>query len=58
MKCTASGMVMINVNVPERYIEDMDKLVNAKFYPNRSELIRFAIRDLVNKEGKMCHKRV
>ena len=36
--------------VPEQYIEGLEKLVASNLYPNRSEAIRIAIRDLLKRE--------
>lgn len=43
-------MKMITLYVPETYLKALDQLVGEKFYPNRAEAIRVAIRDLVNEE--------
>jgi Arc/MetJ-type ribon-helix-helix transcriptional regulator len=43
-------MRLIAVHLPERIIEDIQKLVNRGLYPNRSEAIRIAIRDLLKRE--------
>ncbi|MEM0489441.1 MAG: ribbon-helix-helix domain-containing protein, partial [Candidatus Bathyarchaeia archaeon] len=43
-------MKMITLYLPEPYLEALDQLVNEKFYPNRAEAIRVAIRDLINNE--------
>lgn len=44
-------MKIVTVNLPEKYIEEMDKLVkNKELYPSRSELIRCATRDFIKKE--------
>jgi Arc/MetJ-type ribon-helix-helix transcriptional regulator len=36
--------------VPELYLEKLDQLVDAGFYPNRAEAVRIAIRDLLKAE--------
>jgi len=41
---------LITLYLPEPYIKMLDQLVNEKFYPNRAEAIRVAIRDLLNEE--------
>jgi antitoxin ParD1/3/4 len=41
---------LITLYVPETYLKALDQLVGARFYPNRAEAIRVAIRDLVNDE--------
>ena len=43
-------MKLITLYVPETYLQALDQLVGEKFYPNRAEAIRVAIRDLVNEE--------
>jgi len=40
-------MKLISLHLPGRYIRDLDRLVERKFYPNRAEAIRIAIRDLL-----------
>jgi len=43
-------MKLITLYLPEPYIKALDQLVNERFYPNRAEAIRVAIRDLINNE--------
>ncbi len=43
-------MKLITLYVPETYLKALDRLVGEKFYPNRAEAIRVAIRDLVSEE--------
>jgi Arc/MetJ-type ribon-helix-helix transcriptional regulator len=43
-------MKIVHVFVPSYYVEALDQLVAAHFYPNRSEAIRHAVRDLINTE--------
>jgi antitoxin ParD1/3/4 len=43
-------MKMITLYLPEPYIKALNQLVSEKFYPNRAEAIRVAIRDLINDE--------
>jgi len=38
---------LITVFLPEPYIQKLDKLVLNKYYPNRAEAIRIAVRDLI-----------
>jgi len=45
-----SDLKILTVHLPDAYIEGLNKLVDLKFYPNRSEAIRVAIRDLLRKE--------
>ncbi|MFO7835280.1 MAG: ribbon-helix-helix domain-containing protein [Promethearchaeia archaeon] len=46
------GLVMrlIAVHLPEQIVSDIEELVTNGFYPNRSEAIRNAIRDLLKRE--------
>lgn len=41
---------MLSVFIPEPYIESLDLLVMDERFPNRSEAIRSAIRDLIRNE--------
>jgi len=43
-------MKLITVHVPEAYLMAIDQLIAADAYPNRSEAIRVAIRDLLKNE--------
>jgi antitoxin ParD1/3/4 len=43
-------MKLITLYLPETYIKLLDQLVTERFYPNRAEAIRVAIRDLINEE--------
>ena len=43
-------MQLISINMPQDTIEGLDELVRKGIYPNRSEAIRFAIRDLLKEE--------
>jgi len=45
-----ADMKLITLYLPEPYIEALDQLVNERFYPNRAEAIRVAIRDLIKSE--------
>jgi Arc/MetJ-type ribon-helix-helix transcriptional regulator len=41
---------LITLYLPETYIKALDQLVNERFYPNRAEAIRVAIRDMISEE--------
>jgi antitoxin ParD1/3/4 len=41
---------LITLYLPEPYIKALDSLVEERFYPNRAEAIRVAVRDLLNIE--------
>ena len=43
-------MKLISVNLPESYIKVLELLVTEAKFPNRSEAIRVAIRDLIKTE--------
>ncbi|MHA1881424.1 MAG: ribbon-helix-helix domain-containing protein [Candidatus Thorarchaeota archaeon] len=43
-------MRLIAVHLPEKLLEDIQRLVSKGQYPNRSEAIRIAIRDLLKHE--------
>jgi len=43
-------MKIVTVHLPEAYLEAIDELVKMKVYPNRAEVIRMAVRDLIQRE--------
>ncbi len=43
-------MKLITLHCPEQLLEGLEELVKMNLYPNRSEAIRIAIRDLLKKE--------
>ncbi|MGY5854278.1 MAG: type II toxin-antitoxin system ParD family antitoxin, partial [Candidatus Thorarchaeota archaeon] len=43
-------MKLVTLHVPSTYLLGLEKLVDSNLYPNRSEAIRIAIRDLLKKE--------
>ncbi len=49
-------MHLITVHLPEAYLEGLDSLVNEQIYPNRSEAIRVAVRDMLKTELSMFLK--
>jgi len=48
MKRANPGLKQISIYLPEELIQSLDELVKRGFYPNRSEAIRIAIKDLVS----------
>ncbi|MBP1449854.1 MAG: type II toxin-antitoxin system ParD family antitoxin [Thermoproteus sp.] len=44
-------MPMISLHLPRKMLEQIDELVRRGIYPNRSEVIRAAVRDLLYKEA-------
>lgn len=49
-------MKMLTVLVPENYITILEKLVFEGKFPNRSEAIRAAIRDLIKTEFLLTNR--
>jgi len=43
-------MRLITLHLPETYIRELDQLVGQRYYPNRAEAIRIAVRDLLSDE--------
>ena len=43
-------MKLITLYLPQTYIDALDQLVKNKYYPNRAEAIRMAIRDILSNE--------
>ncbi|MHA1646065.1 MAG: ribbon-helix-helix domain-containing protein [Promethearchaeota archaeon] len=43
-------MRLITVHLPMAYLDGIDRLVSGEAYPNRSEAIRVAVRDLLKAE--------
>lgn len=44
-------MRLITLHLPEPYIQALDDLVKQKYYPNRAEAIRTAVRNLLSFEA-------
>jgi len=47
---TKHGMILITLNLPKPWIDALDGLV-PKYYPNRAEAIRTAVRDMLKREA-------
>jgi Arc/MetJ-type ribon-helix-helix transcriptional regulator len=43
-------MRIITVHLPDEFISGLDELVRLDRYPNRSEAIRYSVRDLLKDE--------
>lgn len=43
-------MKLITLYIPEPYIKALGQLVDEKYYPNRAEAIRIAVRDMLTVE--------
>ena len=50
MSSNKQRMVLISVHIPKQMLDELDELVREGRFPNRSEAIRIAIRDLLEKE--------
>ncbi|MHA1150518.1 MAG: ribbon-helix-helix domain-containing protein [Promethearchaeota archaeon] len=50
-------MKLITCHLPEAYLRGIEELVNLEMYPNRSEVIRVAIRDLLKNELTIMARR-
>ena len=48
---STQNMKPITLHLPEPYIQALDNLVKEKYYPNRAEAIRTAVRDLLTYEA-------
>ncbi|OYT65855.1 CopG family transcriptional regulator [Candidatus Bathyarchaeota archaeon ex4484_205] len=47
-------MRAVTVYLPEKYVEELNKLVEMNYYPSISDAIRTAVRDLL--EGELWSK--
>ena len=51
MSSSGTGkMRLVTVHLPAKWVEELDRLVAEGRYPNRSEIIRVAIRDFLRSE--------
>ena len=46
-------MKLVSFKLPEAYLDAIDDLVRRGLYPNRSALIRTAVRDLIKEESRV-----
>jgi Arc/MetJ-type ribon-helix-helix transcriptional regulator len=44
-------MERVTLRIPEQQIEEVEEMVDTGEFPNRSEAIRAAVRDLINEHG-------
>jgi Arc/MetJ-type ribon-helix-helix transcriptional regulator len=44
-------MERVTLRIPKQQIEEVERMVETGEYPNRSEAIRAAVRDMINEEG-------
>lgn len=45
-----ASMKLISVQLPEAYLNGLDELVSYGYFPNKSEAIRSAVRDMLKNE--------
>jgi len=50
-------MKIIPVHLPAGYLDGIDTLIDRDLYPNRSEAIRMAIRDMLKSETRNFKKK-
>ncbi|RLF13823.1 MAG: CopG family transcriptional regulator [Thermoprotei archaeon] len=50
MPSSKNELRILTVHLPDAYIKGLDELVSKRLYPNRSEAIRVAVRDLLKTE--------
>ncbi|PSP99027.1 ribbon-helix-helix protein, CopG family [Halobacteriales archaeon QS_5_70_17] len=43
-------MERVTLRIPKQQIEEVERMVETGEYPNRSEAIRAAVRDMINEE--------
>jgi Arc/MetJ-type ribon-helix-helix transcriptional regulator len=44
------GLKLVTIHLPEAFLDGIEELVKSRIYPNRSEAIRIAVRDLLKNE--------
>jgi Arc/MetJ-type ribon-helix-helix transcriptional regulator len=44
-------MERVTLRIPKQQIEEVERMVETGEYPNRSEAIRAAVRDMINEEN-------
>jgi len=52
MSVKSQPMKNITINIPELYDKNIQKLINMKLLPSRSEAIRTALREFLHREYK------
>jgi len=45
-------MERVTLRIPKQQIEEVEQMVETGEYPNRSEAIRSAVRDMLSEEGE------
>ena len=49
-------MKIVPLHLPSKYLDGLDTLIEKDVYPNRSEAIRMAIRDMLKNETRKFAK--
>ena len=44
-------MERVTLRIPKQQIEEVERMVETGEFPNRSEAIRSAVRDMINEQG-------
>ena len=50
-------MERVTLRIPKQQIEEVEQMVETGEFPNRSEAIRSAVRDMLNEHGRSREKR-
>ena len=51
-KSRSRAMKVVSVHLPEEILDAIDYYVNRKLFPNRAELVRFAVKQLLRRLKK------
>lgn len=51
------NMKIVPLHLPSKYLDGLDTLIERDIYPNRSEAIRMAIRDMLKNETRKFAKK-
>ena len=46
-------MRLITIHVPDKYLDALERMIAKGLFPNRSEAIRVAIRDLIKNDNHL-----
>jgi Arc/MetJ-type ribon-helix-helix transcriptional regulator len=49
-------MERVTLRIPKQQIEAVEQMVETGEYPNRSEAIRAAVREMLNEQGETGHE--
>ena len=50
-------MERVTLRIPEQQIEEVEQMVDSGEFPNRSEAIRSAVREMINEQSEGRHER-